>query len=177
MRIVLVLVLALSPLAAQPSPKFKERIPMGRAEAAAFVADARNLVLPVERRLMDEGLRGLEELMTREPRPPGLTATDIWDWLQGKRLEFAVMIGRMEIGARRQRAINETYDALQELKAQAAAEKDLDRKARLLAQAVRTGETLRILVAARDRKDPEMEEYFAQIKASRPMPTPTPGDL
>ncbi len=149
---------------------------MGRAEAAAFVADARNLVLPVEARLMDESLRGLKELMAREPRS-GLTATDIWDWIQGKRLEFAVMIGRMEIGARRQRAINETYDALQELKAQATAEKNLDRKVRLLAQAVRTMETLSILVAARDRKAPELEEYFAQIKVSRPMPTTPPGDL
>ncbi len=176
MRVALLLILSIVSLAAQPSPKFKERIPVGRAEAAAFIADARNLVLPVEARLMDEGLRGLEEMMAQEPRPPGLTATDIWDWLQGKPLHFAVMIGRMQIGARRQHAINETYDALQELKAQAAAEKDLDRKARLLAQAVRTRETLRILVAARDRKDPEVEEYFAQIKTNQPMPTSPPVD-
>lgn len=146
---------------------------MGRAEAAAFVAEARNVILPVEVRILNEGLKALELHLAHEPRPPGRAAEDIWDWLQYKTLAYAITVGRSDLRARQQRAINETHDALQELKAQAAAETDLDRKARLLAQAVRTRETLRILVADRDRADPEVEAYYAKIKASGPMPTPT----
>lgn len=177
LRIALGLALSVSSLAAQPSPILNDRIPWDRAEAAAFVAEARNVVLPIEARIIDEGLSALQLHLAREPRPPGRAADDIWDWLPGKTLAYAIMVGRSDLRARQQRAINETHDALQKLKAQAAAETDLDRKDRLLAQAVRTRETLRILVADRDRADPEVEAYYAKIKASRPMPTPTSAYL
>lgn len=176
MRLALALIATLGTLAAQPSPMMRERIPAGRAEAAAFVAEARYHLLPVEVRLLDEGLEGLEELLAREPRQPGLTGRDIWDWLPGKHLEYAIMIGRADRHARLQRAINATYSDLEDFKARAAAATDLDQKARLYAQAVRTRETLQILVAARDRPDPEVKAYFAAIRARQPMPTSPPVD-
>lgn len=101
-------------------------------------------------RLVDEGLAGLEQLIARKPRQPGLTANDIWDWLPGKNLEFAIMIGRGDRGARLQRAINATYSDLQDFKAQAAAATDLNRKARLYAQAVRTACDVRLNMLHQD---------------------------
>jgi hypothetical protein len=175
MRLFLILIASLGTLAAQPSPKLKERIPASRAEAVAFVADARYVLLPVEVRLLDEGLNSLKLLLGRSPNALGPTAKDIWDWLPGKTLEYAIMIGRSDRRAQQQRAINATYEDLEALKAQAAAATDLDLKARLLAQSVRTRETLRILVADRDRPDPEVAAYYAQIRASQPMPTPPPA--
>jgi hypothetical protein len=165
MRLFLILIAFLGTLAAQPSPKLKERIPAGRAEAVAFVADARYVLLPVEVRLLDEGLNSLKLLLGRSPNALGPTTKDIWDWLPGKTLQYAIMIGRSDLRAQQQRAINATYEDIEALKAQAAAATDLDLKARLLAQAVRTRETLRILVADRDRPDPEVSAYYTEIRA------------